>query len=112
MSLGGAQELYNIEPDLTCLGKIIGGGMPVGAYASLYGSLPLGIGFETVVAALSLREKRLFPIPDTEKAAGLAKGYNWLASSMPLSERARLSCLSLGTQGDFTLLTLSSGSGG
>jgi len=29
---GGAQTLYNIEPDLTCLGKIIGGGMPVGAY--------------------------------------------------------------------------------
>lgn len=32
VSLGGAQELYQIEPDLTCLGKIIGGGLPVGAY--------------------------------------------------------------------------------
>ncbi|MBI4382475.1 MAG: glutamate-1-semialdehyde 2,1-aminomutase, partial [Nitrospinae bacterium] len=32
VSLGGAQELYNIKPDLTCLGKIIGGGLPVGAY--------------------------------------------------------------------------------
>ena len=29
---GGAQELYGVEPDLTCLGKIIGGGLPVGAY--------------------------------------------------------------------------------
>ncbi|HKJ68272.1 MAG TPA: glutamate-1-semialdehyde 2,1-aminomutase [bacterium] len=29
---GGAQELYNVMPDLTTLGKIIGGGMPVGAY--------------------------------------------------------------------------------
>ncbi len=29
---GGAQELYAIMPDLTCLGKIIGGGLPVGAY--------------------------------------------------------------------------------
>jgi glutamate-1-semialdehyde 2,1-aminomutase len=29
---GGAQELYNIKPDLTTLGKIIGGGLPVGAY--------------------------------------------------------------------------------
>lgn len=29
---GGAQELYGIKPDLTILGKIIGGGMPVGAY--------------------------------------------------------------------------------
>jgi glutamate-1-semialdehyde 2,1-aminomutase len=29
---GGAQELYGITPDVTCLGKIIGGGLPVGAY--------------------------------------------------------------------------------
>ena len=29
---GGAQTLYGIAPDLTCLGKIIGGGLPVGAY--------------------------------------------------------------------------------
>jgi len=32
VSPGGAQELYDIKPDLTCLGKIIGGGLPVGAY--------------------------------------------------------------------------------
>jgi glutamate-1-semialdehyde 2,1-aminomutase len=29
---GGAQTLYNIQPDLTTLGKVIGGGLPVGAY--------------------------------------------------------------------------------
>ncbi|HEY9231524.1 MAG TPA: glutamate-1-semialdehyde 2,1-aminomutase [Blastocatellia bacterium] len=29
---GGAQQLYGIKPDLTCLGKIIGGGLPVGAF--------------------------------------------------------------------------------
>jgi glutamate-1-semialdehyde 2,1-aminomutase len=29
---GGAQQLYGVIPDLTCLGKIIGGGLPVGAY--------------------------------------------------------------------------------
>lgn len=32
LSYGGAQTLYGIRPDLTCLGKIIGGGLPVGAY--------------------------------------------------------------------------------
>jgi glutamate-1-semialdehyde 2,1-aminomutase len=32
-SLGGAQELWGLDPDLTCLGKVIGGGLPVGAYA-------------------------------------------------------------------------------
>jgi glutamate-1-semialdehyde 2,1-aminomutase len=32
LAFGGAQELYNIRPDLTTMGKIIGGGLPVGAY--------------------------------------------------------------------------------
>ena len=32
VSYGGAQQKFNIMPDLTCLGKIIGGGLPVGAY--------------------------------------------------------------------------------
>ncbi|MCX8960825.1 glutamate-1-semialdehyde 2,1-aminomutase [Erwinia psidii] len=32
VALAGAQEHYHVEPDLTCLGKIIGGGMPVGAF--------------------------------------------------------------------------------
>jgi glutamate-1-semialdehyde 2,1-aminomutase len=32
LSSGGAQVLFGIRPDLTCLGKIIGGGLPVGAY--------------------------------------------------------------------------------
>ncbi len=32
VAYGGAQKLYDVTPDLTCLGKIIGGGLPVGAY--------------------------------------------------------------------------------
>ncbi|MGQ0793211.1 MAG: glutamate-1-semialdehyde 2,1-aminomutase [Deltaproteobacteria bacterium] len=32
LSLGGAQKTYGVTPDITCLGKIIGGGVPVGAY--------------------------------------------------------------------------------
>ena len=31
-ALGGAQSVYNVEPDLTTLGKVIGGGLPVGAF--------------------------------------------------------------------------------
>lgn len=34
LALGGAQELYNIEADIVCFGKIIGGGLPVGAVAA------------------------------------------------------------------------------
>ncbi len=32
VSYGGAQSLYGVTPDMTCLGKIVGGGLPVGAY--------------------------------------------------------------------------------
>jgi glutamate-1-semialdehyde 2,1-aminomutase len=31
-AIGGAQALWNLDPDITCLGKVIGGGLPVGAY--------------------------------------------------------------------------------
>ena len=32
VAFGGAQSIYGIEPDLTCLGKVIGAGLPVGAF--------------------------------------------------------------------------------
>jgi glutamate-1-semialdehyde 2,1-aminomutase len=32
VSMGGAQELFDLKPDITCLGKIIGGGLPIGAF--------------------------------------------------------------------------------
>jgi glutamate-1-semialdehyde 2,1-aminomutase len=32
LSYGGAQEYFNVKPDLTCLGKIVGGGLPMGAF--------------------------------------------------------------------------------
>jgi len=32
LAKGGAQELFGIKPDITCLGKVLGGGLPVGAY--------------------------------------------------------------------------------
>jgi glutamate-1-semialdehyde 2,1-aminomutase len=32
LARGGAQELYRVTPDLTCLGKVLGGGLPIGAY--------------------------------------------------------------------------------
>ena len=39
---GGAQALYGVEPDLTCLGKIIGGGLPVGAYGGRRDIMQMG----------------------------------------------------------------------
>jgi glutamate-1-semialdehyde 2,1-aminomutase len=40
-SAGGAQQLFGVLPDLTCLGKIIGGGLPVGAYGGRAGVMEL-----------------------------------------------------------------------
>jgi len=34
LGIGGAQNLYGVKPDLTTLGKIIGGGLPIGAFGS------------------------------------------------------------------------------
>ena len=46
VALGGAQSVYNVKPDLTTLGKIIGGGMPVGAFGGrkdiMHALSPLG----------------------------------------------------------------------
>jgi len=46
VAYGGAQALYGVTPDLTCLGKVIGGGLPVGAYGGRRGIMamvaPLG----------------------------------------------------------------------
>jgi glutamate-1-semialdehyde 2,1-aminomutase len=41
VSLGGAQEVFDISPDLTTLGKIIGGGLPIGAFGGKKGIMQL-----------------------------------------------------------------------
>src|SRR2546427_1549582 len=50
VAYGGAQELYGVRPDLTCLGKVIGGGLPVGAYGGsrrlMSHVAPLGHGYQ------------------------------------------------------------------
>ncbi|MFI3256263.1 MAG: glutamate-1-semialdehyde 2,1-aminomutase [Psittacicella sp.] len=81
VSLGGAQELYNITPDLTCFGKIIGGGLPVGAYG----------GKAEIMDHIS-------PIGDVYQAGTL--------SGNPLAMAAGLSCISqISKKGIFEELT-------
>ena len=41
LAYGGAQSLYGITPDLTCLGKVIGGGLPIGAYGGRRGIMEM-----------------------------------------------------------------------
>jgi glutamate-1-semialdehyde 2,1-aminomutase len=41
LTFGGAQKLFDVKPDLTCLGKIIGGGLPIGAFGGKRGIMKL-----------------------------------------------------------------------
>jgi glutamate-1-semialdehyde 2,1-aminomutase len=87
VAFGGAQELYGIQPDLTTLGKIIGGGLPVGAYGGPSDIMdlvsPLGPMYQagtlsgnpvTMAAGLStlrhLREHKQEIYPRLEKLSG------------------------------------------
>lgn len=72
---GGAQELYGIVPDLTCLGKIIGGGLPVGAFGGKAGIM-----------------KRMAPEGDIYQAGTL--------SGNPLAMAAGVATLKILRQGD------------
>jgi len=106
---GGAQELYGVVPDLTCLGKIIGGGLPVGAYGgrrdlmdrmapqgdiyqagTLSGNpLAMAAGIATlklvrregVYETLEKNGKRIFEgLEASARSAGLRATVNWVGS--------------------------------
>lgn len=96
VAFGGAQALYGIEPDLTCLGKVIGGGLPLAAFGGrrdLMGQLaPLGPVYQAgtlsgnpLAVAAGLATLGLLQTPDayrslTRTTAALADG---------IAERAR-----------------------
>ena len=99
---GGAQELYGITPDLTTLGKIIGGGLPVGAYGgrkeimqmvapagpmyqagTLSGNpLAMAAGFETLSIIREDKEfYRNLEARSARLAAGIQNGDRWRSLS-------------------------------
>lgn len=104
VALGGAQSLFNIKPDLTTLGKVIGGGMPVGAFGGRRDIMnivaPLGsvyqagtlsgnpIAMTAGLATLELIEAPHFFDTLTENTAALMAG---------LAERARHAGIRLAT---------------
>ncbi len=97
LSYGGAQQYYNIVPDLTCLGKIIGGGLPVGAYggkaeimncvapdgpvyqAGTLSGNPLAM--TAGIATLKLLQQPRFYEQLEEKAAGYAQELEGIAGA-------------------------------
>ena len=100
LAYGGAQEYFGIMPDLTCLGKIIGGGLPVGAYggradimdkvapdgpvyqAGTLSGNPLAMA--AGIATLKLLKKEGFYTQLNDKAAGFAERLR------ELSERTQI----------------------
>lgn len=98
---GGAQQLYGVFPDLTCLGKIIGGGLPVGAYGgkrtimeqmapcgNIYQAGTLSgnpLAMAAGLATLELLSQDGFYTELEEKAAYLAKGLTEAAESAGVS---------------------------
>ncbi|MFT5211122.1 MAG: glutamate-1-semialdehyde 2,1-aminomutase [Flavobacterium sp.] len=96
VALGGAQSLYQVKPDLTTLGKIIGGGMPVGAFGGRRDIMsvvaPLGgvyqagtlsgnpIAMTAGLATLALIEEDGFYDLLSEKAKYLCSGLQSLAN--------------------------------
>ncbi|MGB3209871.1 MAG: glutamate-1-semialdehyde 2,1-aminomutase [Desulforhopalus sp.] len=98
LSYGGAQQYFQISPDLTCLGKIIGGGLPVGAYggkaeimncvapdgpvyqAGTLSGNPLAMA--AGIATLKLLQKTGFYDELEEKAAGYAGRLESIAASV------------------------------
>ena len=91
VAYGGAQERYGVTPDLTCLGKIIGGGLPVGAYGGrrevMEQVAPLGPVYQAgtlsgnpLAVAAGIATLQALQRPDTyelleQRAAALAGGF-------------------------------------
>jgi glutamate-1-semialdehyde 2,1-aminomutase len=97
VSLGGAQQRYGIRPDLTCLGKIVGGGLPVGVYGGRADVMekvaPLGGVYQAgtlsgnpLAMAAGIETLTLLQAPDfyrslEAKSAKLAEGLGAAAAS-------------------------------
>ena len=79
VALGGAQALYNVRPDLTTLGKIIGGGMPVGAFGGRKDIMsciaPLGPVYQAGLKTLELLSRPGFHDELSAKTRTLCDGF-------------------------------------
>jgi len=88
LSPGGAQRLYGVTPDMTTMGKIIGGGFPVGAYA----------GAEEHMAPL------MIPVAELPETASPALGFSGTFNAHPVTMAAGLASMKMLTQAKYKSL--------
>lgn len=113
VALGGAQSLFNIKPDLTTLGKIVGGGMPVGAFGGradiMQNLAPVGPVYQAgtlsgnpVAMTAGIKTLELISNPNFHKALG--EKTNYLMSNIAdLAKQAGLPFLTQHACGMFGL---------
>jgi len=89
LALGGAQERFKISPDLTCLGKIIGGGLPVGAFGGRAEIMDLLAPLGPVYQAGTLSGNPLAMAAGIAALEELSKGGNKYALLEKLAEQLK-----------------------
>lgn len=117
VNTGNIKELDNILPEesfyiLNADGhvesdknysKIIPEGYLVSCYTPYYGSIPTGPAFDMAIAALSLREGRIFPVP-----VNVTRPDNYRVPEQNCTlNQSNISCVKAGVKGEFSIITLS-----
>jgi len=98
LCLGGAQNLMGLQPDLTCLGKIIGGGLPVGAFGGrrevMEGLAPLGAVYQAGTLsgnplAMAAGRETLRVLEEEHPYDRLEQQTTWLCQEMEEAARRK-----------------------
>ncbi len=114
VALGGAQNYYNVKPDLTTLGKVIGGGMPVGAFGGkreiMAEIAPLGPVYQAgtlsgnpVAMAAGLATLEIISEPDFYVELS-AKTENFVSELLALAKTANIPMTGVSIGGMFGLI--------
>ncbi len=115
---GGAQALYGVHPDLTCLGKIIGGGLPVGAFGGrrdlMQQLAPIGPVYQAGTLAgnpiaVAAGRAALSVLGDPESYDTLEKKGAWLAAALAQNAQRRGVSLTINRVGSMLTLFFTAG---
>lgn len=104
---GGLDALFPAANGEAAAGRSYGnvstGQRNVAAWSPLYGGMPVGNAFDTAIAALSLREGRLYPVPDASGGGAL----DVVDAARPLAQDAVIGCVECDAFDNYSLIRLS-----